>query len=110
MILKWNTFVLNESIKKEKELIQAKESEIKDLISNMSNRYGISHYFKNNESNILDIVFSHKDFEIEYRIFFNSSEVKKYTGGQMKVSIGFSTIDEAFSIIEKDLISMMKLS
>jgi len=92
-------------------LIDAKMSELKDLIDNVSvNTQNIMYEWQNKEDHELVINFTFNDLSIKYEFDIDSLFVAKYVDNQTDFTKDVESIDEGLDIIEKDIYMVLGIN
>ena len=110
MIKKFNEFI-REFIENSDSLIDAKMSELKDLIDNVStNGQNIIYEWKNKNDHELVINFTFEELVIRYEFDIDSLFVSKFVGDVVDFKQDVTSRDEGLEIIEKDIYMVLDIN
>ncbi len=109
MIKKWNKFI-REFIENSDSLIDAKMSEIKDLIDSVGGDHNLLYEWENKNNHEIIINFNWDDLSIRYEFSIDNMIIVKIVSEQVDFQENVESIDEALDIIEKDIHSIIGIS
>lgn len=92
---------------KENNLIEAKMSELKDIISNISDEE-ILYEWENKFDHQLFITFSHKDNYYKYELDINDLFLKKYNNDNLIYDKTLSSLEDGLDIIYKEILKLIE--
>jgi hypothetical protein len=88
---------------KQHNLIEAKMSEIKDLISNSTNNSELLYEWENNYDHDLKINFSIKDDSYVFELDIKELTIKKSTNNQLEFEQKITNVEEGLDIVESNI-------
>jgi hypothetical protein len=109
MIKNWNQFI-REFIENSDNLIDAKMSELNDLISNVSDGTNIMYQWENKDNHELIINFLFNDMSVRYELDIDGLNLSKFANDVLDFNESIESIDEALDIIEKDIHNILGIS
>ena len=108
MIKKWNQFI-REFVESES-FIDAKMSELKDLVDNATDGNNIIYEWENKNDHELTVTFSTGELSIKYDFDIDDLHVTKTAGDKIDFQNNVESIEEGLEIIEKDIQSILGIS
>ena len=108
MLKRYNQFI-REFVENSPSVIDSKMSELKDLISNISDD-NILYEWENKNDHELVVSFTVNDFSIKYDFDIDDLLVTKTAGGTIDFQTSVESIDEGLEMIEKDIQSILGIS
>jgi hypothetical protein len=109
MIKNWNQFI-REFIENSDNLIDAKMSELNDLISNISDGTNIMYQWENKNNHELIINFLFNNISVRYELDIDGLNLSKFANDVLDFNESIESIDEALDIIEKDIHNILGIS
>jgi len=105
MIKNWNQFI-REFVESES-YIDAKMSELKDLVNNATDGNNIIYEWENKDDHELTVTFSTGELSIRYDFDIDDLHVTKTAGRNVDFQTSVESIEEGLEIIEKDIQSIL---
>ncbi len=105
MIKSWNQFI-REFVEDSPNVIDAKMTELKDLISNVSDD-NILYEWENKNDHELVISFTVNDLSIKYDFDIDDLNLTKTSGNEVEFRTSVNDVEEGLDIIEKDVYSIL---
>jgi hypothetical protein len=109
MIKRWSDFI-REFIENSENTIDAKMSELNDLISSVSDGTNIIYQWENRDNHELVINFSKGDMSIKYEFDIDQLELSKFANNILDFNKSVNSIDDALSVIEGDIYNILGVS
>jgi hypothetical protein len=109
MIKNWNQFI-REFIENSDNLIDAKMSELNDLVSNISDGTNIMYQWENKDNHELIINFLFNGISVRYELDIDGLNLSKFANDVLDFNESIESIDEALDIIEKDIHNILGIS
>jgi len=110
MIKKWNNFTNEEFIENFDNSIDSKMAELSDLIEGLSKDENLLYHWENKTNDELVINFTSGELYVKYEFNIKDLVITKIVGENVDFTTDVSSIDEALSIVEKDIHSILGLS
>jgi hypothetical protein len=108
MIKNWNQFI-REFVESES-FIDAKMSELKDLVDGATDGNNIIYEWENKDDHELTVTFSTGELSIKYDFDIDDLYVTKTAGDNVDFQTSVESIEEGLDIIEKDIQSILGIS
>jgi hypothetical protein len=108
MIKNWNQFI-REFVESES-YIDAKMSELKDLVNNATDGNNIIYEWENKDDHELIVTFSTGELSIRYDFDIDDLHVTKTAGSNVDFQTSVESIEEGLDIIEKDIQSILGIA
>jgi len=108
MIKNWNQFI-REFVESES-FIDAKMSELKDLVDGATDGNNIIYEWENKDDHELTVTFSTGELSIKYDFDIDDLYVTKTAGDNIDFQTSVESIEEGLEIIEKDIQSILGIS
>ncbi len=105
MIKSWNQFI-REFVEDSPNVIDAKMTELKDLISNVSDD-NILYEWENKNDHELVVSFTVNDLSIKYDFDIDDLNLTKTSGNEVEFRTPVNDVEEGLDIIEKDVYSIL---
>ncbi len=105
MIKSWNQFI-REFVEDSPNVIDAKMTELKDLISNVSDD-NILYEWENKNDHELVVSFTVNDLSIKYDFDIDDLNLTKTSGNEVEFRTPVNDVEEGLDIIEKDFYSIL---
>lgn len=108
MIKRYNQFI-REFVDNSPSVIDAKMSELKDLVSNVSDD-NILYEWENNNDHELVVSFTINDLSIKYDFDIDDLNLTKTAGDTIDFRTNVESVDEGLDMIEKDIHDILGIS
>jgi len=102
--------MFKEFVENQDHLIDAKMSELKDLISSVSDGHHVIYEWENNDDHVLIINFIYDESSIRWEFDIDDLLITKIIDDEVVFSDLLGSIDEALEIIEKDIYMILGVS